>query len=181
MSGNKTLPSIGFLTVLEHPGQGWLGGYLLLNAAGRPLEFHCTAPVKPNRAQEILYGPTLKPFLFGEQIGQTLVAKSPLKPIFVCTDTAEVLSLQELVDFPVVLVLPGDGAPAGTTTTDLPREMAGWPRQRLGVRDVTLTANREADFASVSRQWSPYADGVDLLEPFLRIRDAVEETQRNER
>ncbi len=59
---------------------------MLLNAAGRPLEFHCTAPVKPNRTQEILYGPMLKPYLYGEQIGQTLLAKSKLMPVVVCTD-----------------------------------------------------------------------------------------------
>ena len=59
----KSAACLGFLTVVEHAELGLLGGYLLLNAAGRPLEFHCTAPVKPNRAQEILYGPTLRPYL----------------------------------------------------------------------------------------------------------------------
>ena len=58
-NGQKSLPAIGFLTVTRDLEQGLFGGYLLLNALGRPLEFHCTAPVRPNRAQEILYGPTL--------------------------------------------------------------------------------------------------------------------------
>ena len=69
----KSKPTLGFLTVVEHPQYGLFGGYLVLNTAGRPLEFHCTAPIKPNRAQEILYGPTLESFLYGEQIGQTLI------------------------------------------------------------------------------------------------------------
>ena len=43
--------ALGFLTVLEHEHLGLVGGYLILNTAGRPLEFHCTAPVKPNRAR----------------------------------------------------------------------------------------------------------------------------------
>ena len=50
----KSKPALGFLTVVEHPQYGLFGGYLVLNLAGRPLEFHCTAPIKPNRAQEIL-------------------------------------------------------------------------------------------------------------------------------
>ena len=70
-SGSKSVPSVGFLTVQEFTDLGLIGGYLILNAVGRPLEFHCTAPVRPNRAQEILYGPTLAPFLYGEQIGLT--------------------------------------------------------------------------------------------------------------
>ena len=69
---------LGFLTVVENETLGLIGGYLLLNAAGRPLEFHCTAPVKPSRTQEILYGPTLRPYLLAEVIGQALVAGSEL-------------------------------------------------------------------------------------------------------
>ena len=76
----KTPAALGFLTVLDHPQHGLMGGYLVLNAAGRPLEFHCTAPVKPNRAQQILYGPTLEPFLYGEQIGQALIGEIAIGP-----------------------------------------------------------------------------------------------------
>ena len=45
----KSQAALGFFTVLEHEQQGLIGGYLILNQAGRPLEFHCTAPVKANR------------------------------------------------------------------------------------------------------------------------------------
>jgi hypothetical protein len=101
----KFSPCLGFLTIVENAELGLIGGYLLLNAAGRPLEFHCTAPVKANRTQEILYGPTLKPYLYGEQIGQTLLAKSKLTPIVVCTDSDPVLSVREFTEIPVVLLL----------------------------------------------------------------------------
>ena len=186
-SGPKTLPSIGFLTVLEHPGQGWLGGYLLLNVSGRPLEFHCTAPVKPNRAQEILYGPTLQPFLFGEQIGHTLVTKSSLRPIFICTDSADVLSLREVVECPVVLIQSEDASAAGEDGRRLRVEGAhhGVPAphsaRKLGCRSVVLPRGFEAEFEQVAKLWAPHAEGVDLLEPFTRIREAVEETQRSDR
>ena len=63
----RSVPAIGFLTAVEHAEYGFFGGYLIVNAAGRPLEFHCTAPVKATRAQEILYGPTLRDYLY-EQI-----------------------------------------------------------------------------------------------------------------
>ena len=74
--GPKSLLAIGFLTVTRDVEQGLFGGYLVLNFLGRPLEFHCTAPVRPNRAQEILYGPTLDPYLVGERIGQALLETS---------------------------------------------------------------------------------------------------------
>ena len=113
-------PAIGFLTVIEHPQHGLFGGYLVLNLAGRPLEFHCTAPIKPNRAQQILYGPTLESFLYGEQIGSTLLGHAKTSPLLVCTDREPVLSLRDLVDMPVALVLPtGESGGAAGAGTDL--------------------------------------------------------------
>src|SRR4029453_6183030 len=107
--------SLGFLTVVENEELGLLGGYLLLNASGRPLEFHCTAPVKPNRTQEILYGPTLRPFLYGEQIGQTLLAKSKLTPLLVCTDSEPMLSVRDHTHIPIAFVEPRESVAARAT------------------------------------------------------------------
>ena len=90
--GPKSITALGFLTVVEQDPLGLVGGYLLLNGAGRPLEFHCTAPVKPNRAQQILFGPTLAPYLYGEQIGQTLIAKGAIAPMLVCRTPTNTVS-----------------------------------------------------------------------------------------
>src|SRR6187402_1940886 len=100
-------PAFGFLTIVEQPELGLLGGYLVLNAGGRPLEFHCTAPVKPNRAQEILYGPTLRPYLCGEQIGQALVSKAKSDVLLVFTDDASATGVREFSPCPVALVETG--------------------------------------------------------------------------
>src|SRR5437868_4473993 len=112
-SDAKPEPTIGFLTVVEHDQHGLMGGYLVLNAAGRPVEFHCTAPVKPNRAQQILYGPTLEPFLYGEHIGATLIKTSQQLPLAIMVDQPAALSVREHIKIPVAIVVPpnapGDG------------------------------------------------------------------------
>jgi len=94
MSNNdaKSNPALGFLTVINDPQFGLFGGYLVLNLSGRPLEFHCSAPIKPNRAQEILYGPTLEPFLYGEQIGRTLINQASTPPLLICTDRDQAMA-----------------------------------------------------------------------------------------
>ena len=95
-----------FSRSLDDPQHGLFGGYSS-QLAGRPLEFHCTAPIKPNRAQEILYGPTLEPFLYGEQIGQTLLERRR-QPRWSSAPTAPpALAVREHVQMPVALVLPG--------------------------------------------------------------------------
>ncbi len=184
-SGSKPLSTVGFLTIRETAEHGFLGGYLVLNPAGRPLEFHCTVPVIPNRAQEILFGPTLKPFIYGEQIGQTLVNKAKSKPAFVCVDVADALALGEHTSCPVLLVSPASTTNAEPSVRRDPPH-AGPPSAHtrlttfnLGENEVSLPAQRAGDRESVIRQWENAAGELDLREPFGRIHDAIGEAQRS--
>jgi len=164
--------ALGFLTVTEHAELGLFGGYLVLNAAGRPLEFHCTSPVKPNRAQEILYGPTLRPYLYGEQIGQTLIAKAKNEVALICTDHAACLSAREFVERPL-LVLLADSAEA--------TEASLGNRFDLGRKRAAISAKHCGDEEHARAIYGHLHDGVDLLEPFARIREALEEAQKSVR
>ena len=65
---SQSTPVLAFLTVSEGEDGNFFGGLLAVNLSGRPLEFHCTAPVRANRAQKILFGSTLPAFVYGEQI-----------------------------------------------------------------------------------------------------------------
>jgi hypothetical protein len=184
LSGAKSKTCLGFLTVVEDPDYGLFGGYLVLNFAGRPEEFHCTAPIRPNRAQQILYGPTLEPYLFGEQIGQALLTKSKARPVLVCTDREAALAVREHVDVPVALVLPSE-APA-PSTSEQPASGTSWridpahatPQLvsfRLGRNCLAVSAE---DQQQIGTQLAALADSFDLTEPFGRIREAIEEARR---
>src|SRR5262245_48274194 len=63
---------LGFLTVL-HEASGFIGGYLVTNLWGRPLEFRLSTAVQPNRVQQILYAQTLARYICGDLISRTLV------------------------------------------------------------------------------------------------------------
>src|SRR5438874_9502528 len=67
--------ALGFLTIVQEQN-GYLGGYLVTNLWGRPLEFRLSTAVQPNRVQQILYGPALQPYLCADLIGKTLVEKT---------------------------------------------------------------------------------------------------------
>jgi hypothetical protein len=201
-ANTNSRPSLGFLTVLEDPQHGLFGGYLLLNLAGRPLEFHCTAPIKPNRAQQILYGPTLEPFLYGEQIGATLLGHSNREPLAVLTDCQPVLSVRELVSVPVALVLPAVGAdmpaappegvcrgpaesrPAGTADQKsfrLDGAHPGGPRLltfELGRNRLAVPEHSGDDRQLIARRLAESAEWFDFEEPFTRIREAIAEAQQ---
>lgn len=155
----KSLTSLGFLTVIESDAHGLFGGYLVLSHAGRPLEFHCTAPVRANRAQEILYGPTLKPFLYGEQIGRTLINNSKLKPSLILTNLRPVLAVCQHIETPVLLI--------GNTPSA--------PTVKVGDYLIELP---DGNHATITEQLVAFAEQIDLLEPFERIDQAIREAQR---
>jgi hypothetical protein len=169
---SRTPSALGFLTVTEHADLGLFGGYLVLNAAGRPLEFHCTSPVKPNRAQEILYGPTLRPYLYGEQIGQTLIAKAKNEVALICTDHAACLAAREFIERPLLLLL--------SESSDVSGVVLG-SRFELGRNSAAVSAKFTSDEEQARALYGQLHDGVDLLEPFARIREALEEAQKSVR
>ena len=170
-------PAIGFLTVLEHPQHGLFGGYLVLNLAGRPLEFHCTAPVKPNRAQQILYGPTLEAFLYGEQIAGTLVEQAKTEPLVICTDREPVLAVRELISWPVAMVLPAEGqAGASDAATDPPRAAIAPSEPADGVWPQVLPSQRLFRFDAAHPVGPPLA-----VFQFRRNRLAVSQEALSDR
>jgi hypothetical protein len=185
-------PSIGFLTVLDHGEEGLYGGYLTLNLSGRPLEFHCTAPIKPNRAQEILYGPTLEPYLYGEQIGQTLLSKAGSQPLLVCTDHPAALAVRDYIDIPVTLVLP----PQENTVADSddPKTSSSQKTWRidsahgsnltefhLGRNHLAVPSKSIDDRQAIVKCLDDLSESFDMAEPFVRIREAIEEARRGGR
>jgi hypothetical protein len=194
-SGGKTPQSVGFLTVCEFEQQGLFGGYLVLNTTGRPLEFHCTAPVRPSRAQEILYGATLRPYLYGEQIGQTLLKKASTNPLVVFTDVDPALTVRDFTDFPVACVLLPDANSSERPDDDQvpPSRIDGahtgpgtpfaLRRHEFSIADQRLAVlqTHEKDAETINRRWEPFAAGFDLVEPFGRIREAIDEARRSAR
>ncbi len=183
---------LGFLTVVEDRKHGLFGGYLVLNRAGRPLEFHCTAPIRPNRAQEILYGPTLRPYLYGEQIGRTLLEKGSHSPAVVLTDCEPMLTAGEFITPPVVLV-GGNEADAEARTDRRLGNGSGQKWRIDGAQSAEpnlrfflvggqrLALQRDADSHdedSVVQRIGAVVASLDLTEPFERIRAAIDEARR---
>ena len=183
---SKSLPVIGFLTVVANADVGVCGGYLLLSQHGRPLEVHCTAPVKPNRAQEVLYGPTLMPYLYGEQVGQALFTAAAQKPAVVCTDVEDVLALREFVSVPVVMIGAKEQfEPSGSTSFHrFDRAHASSASKnrlihfKVDDQQLAVPANRETDCSQATEHLSRFVDGIDFTEPFGRIHEAIEEALR---
>jgi hypothetical protein len=171
-NGKQETLRLGFLTAIETPDNGFVGGLLVTNHFGRPLEFQCTVPVRPNATQTILYGPTLGPFLLGELIGGTLVEKAGVKPHLILTDREQILELRNHIEQPVVFV--------GTETQPTePQPEATAPSLKLGRQIVRFHPAHTEDHLAVSREGRHISGDADLQEPFERVREALQETLRS--
>jgi hypothetical protein len=157
---------LGFLRIVESPA-GDVGGMLVTNRMGRPLEFQCTSPVKANRTQEILYGQTLRPFLHSELIGKTLVERLQVKPDIILIDQPSLLDLRNHVEVPVACLLSGQA-------TDLPDQTC----VQLGGQSVYVHRDHPSDSDRITRHADQITANADLGEPLERVKDALLEATR---
>lgn len=152
--------NLGFLSVLHEPG-GYVGGYLVTNRWGRPLEFRLSSAVQPNRVQQVLYGDTLAAYVCGELIGKTLIDKTATAASLVVTDNPLALALRLRVDLPVALWQPVGSDPVGIAVTENLTCHAGFSDDATPIREVVQKLG-----------------SLDLGEPFRRIREAMGEARK---
>ncbi len=157
---------LGFLRIVEVDG-AFVGGMLVTNRMGRPLEFQCTTPVCANRTQQILYGTTLRPFLFCELIGRTLFERLQVKPQLILVSQRELLELREHVAVPV-------GCLAGSGDEELPDET----RLAVGRNSICFHVEYGGDTELVHNRLGAFPQDADLQEPLDRVADALNETLR---
>lgn len=163
--------TFGYLTAVQSPEYGYFGGFLIVSVLGRPLEFHCTAPIRPSRAQEILYGPTLQPYLLGEQICGALLGKAKLVPSIILTDHTAVLQARARATSPIVLVTARDMTQTATSSEQIQHPL-------LAEFEIEVPPGYEAERDAVVHALTEFAGRVKILEPFGRIQEAIREVQR---
>jgi hypothetical protein len=168
VSDRPTSVALGFLTVLQD-ATGWVGGYLVTNAWGRPLEFRHSTAVQPNRMQTVLYGPSLSEYLHADVIGKALVEKSSIKPDLLVTDCLPMLGLRARLDLPLVVLCPAFATP--------PAEARAFTHARSPV-PLLLPAKFTADEAVIVARLDATDPAIDLSEPFARVREAVAEVRK---
>jgi hypothetical protein len=167
-AASTSTPAFGFLTAVEDDQHGYFGGYLVLCQRGRQLEFHCSTPVLASQAQQILYGASLRSYLLGELIGETLVTKAQLPVQAILTDLEDMQSLG-LVRSEAVAWLTSI-----ETSLALPTAPSDGQSTTLG--DYRLAGDWRPDW--LRETLAPLAANIDLAEPFERIREAIHEAQR---
>jgi hypothetical protein len=159
---------LGFLTVLTEQ-TAYLGGYLVVNLWGRPLEFRLTSAVQPNRVQQILFGPTLPAYVCADLIGKTLVEKTALPIQLLVTDTEAALDLRLKLEVPIVWLVSEERADAPGLEVR-PRQ-----ERKPALRSHAMHPGEVEDIREMVAR---VEQNFHLAEPFARIREAIVEARR---
>jgi hypothetical protein len=155
--------NLGFLSVFQEPN-GFVGGYLVTNPWGRPLEFRLSSAVQPSKVQRILYGDTLDGYLCGEVIGKTLIDKTAAKAQLIFVDNPMSLELRTRIDVPVGL---------WQANVDPENAMPG-----LIVQNRLFCHAQFAEDVAAIRGVIDKIGNFDFGEPFSRIREALGEARK---
>jgi len=174
---NPSQITFGFISVREIESVGYCGGLLIVSQLGRPLEFHCSAPVVANRAQQILYGKTYRSFLFCEQIGLSLIEKTKGIPQLIIANTSSLAPLSELIEPPLVVLKNREGDPEEEFNTS--------PGTLFSLDDFDFWYAAKGGMVQRPDHQQPFirnllnsfTKSLTLDEPFERIEKAIEEAQ----
>ncbi len=145
----------------------------MVNSLARPLEFHCTLPVQPTRAQQILYGSTLSEFVCGEQIARALVSKAKGTPQILLADTLAVLTLRHMQSIPMVAIDFGGDAESSLARPDSQR--TDYHRFKAFGHQFSVLPEFANDSVAFKALFESDQSPLDLLEPFGRIEEALME------
>lgn len=186
---SEQVGAVGYLAAVEQDALGFFGALLLLGRNARPIEFHCTHPLRPKPAQRVLYGATLHRYLLAEQIPRALLNRAKAQPEVLLVQDPELIHLREQIDIPLALI--NQPSPSGSTDGNLPD--SGEESQQVDselligqLRFITSPAgpfaihqSYPADREPVELAMECITRHVDLDEPFERLQVAMEETVKS--
>ncbi len=168
--------SLGYLKIIEKDS-GFIGGLMITDDSGIPLEFKYTEPVIPSKIQQVIYGKVLKKYIREDVITKSLLKELKNIPSLIIVDEpSEISGKDKIGKFPAVSIqktsLPQLSAP-GETQRVKDKEIVFQPYQDLnplriifGVADPELQEKVLLIIEEISQK-------MDIAEPLERVEKAL--------
>jgi hypothetical protein len=129
------------------------GGCLITDSDTHPLEFRVSGAIRPTSMQRILYGDTLREYICIDLVGLPMLESLEGKPDLILVRDPEFLKLRPKVEIPVL-----------------------WARGTENSQYMLQAHPGYDQEAEVGRDLLPKRlRGRNIMEPFMRIRTALEE------
>ncbi|MBV9851586.1 MAG: hypothetical protein JO250_18105 [Armatimonadetes bacterium] len=171
--------SIGYVLSLAVADSVFMGGAMVTDPYGLPLEFRYTEPVRATRLQRVLYGDVLEKYIHGDVIVANLVGRLEQKPDIVLVSDPTLLPVLETAGRQAAALSPGRvpplkdyGAQQEVAEGDFFLQLtdSGSPvRVRLAPGGAADAARKD----EAARILTEIGRTMDALEPLVRVEAAV--------
>lgn len=167
---------IGYIDIYKTKQGEYLGGVLITDNLGIPIEFRHTETVSPSKVQQVLYGQALERFLKCETLAKCLLKEMEHKPSLLVVPDDEYYSLTKMFNYPFVQLALANREPMKQHG-----DFAEVTNEEIHLQLLTL---RQPIRVRVGRSGAPTMNAVkdllidlgrtmDVLEPLARVRDAL--------
>jgi hypothetical protein len=159
--------TLAYLTCPQDAANGFLGALMLTDDQTRPLHFGYVSPIRPTRIQRILFGSQIEEVVKVETIARNLIAGISTSPTVYFVDTEDLLAVRKVTGKPTAFLAKnaGEGEEA---------------RRLSSVRYSVWPGHRDEDLQRIGGIVADLETRIDLLEPFLRMREALKEVLKGE-
>ncbi|MEM0952122.1 MAG: hypothetical protein AAGI66_08285 [Cyanobacteria bacterium P01_H01_bin.74] len=195
--------SLGYISIISPGSNQFIGGLMVTDSRGLPVEFRYTEPVQPSKIQQVLYGGILGHYIKQEVILETLLKNCELKPHCLLTEDESLLEAQ-LDNLPVYriqatkmspvgnigTVVPGNdndflvqtsstGNPVRLYTQAKPEATAGTGQKNIAKPAKTAGRSQPSDLSKntqlsvISDLITHVGESLDLTEPLDRVQKAL--------
>ena len=168
--------SIAFLGYREFDdGEAYRGAILVTDEWGKPLEFRCTAPVRPTQLQRTLYGKSLLPHILTELIGAPLVSSVREKPQLILIADESYFDVRHKVSTPVIRVTRNGGTKAKPDDQSKSKSLLLQSASgKFAQVEVEAHWKFVADLESSGERLRDLFGRWDLTEPFQRLAEGLQ-------
>ncbi|BDI34384.1 hypothetical protein CCAX7_64350 [Capsulimonas corticalis] len=173
--------TIGYVLALPVAESVFMGGAMVTDAYGLPLEFRYTEPVRATKLQRVLYGDVLEKYIQADVIAGNLVSRLEQKPELILVFDANLLSSMDGSKQKIAWISPGRGTPLkeygalqdgpdGEFSLQLTE--SGAP-MRIRYQVTGAVASDVTRKSEIARILTDCGRTMDLLEPQTRVETAV--------
>lgn len=168
--------AIGFLGYREFDdGEAYRGAILVTDQWSKPLEFRCTAPIRPTQLQRTLYGKSLLPHVLTELIAAPLISSVRERPQLILIADDAYFDVRYKTTAPVIRVTRHIGAKP--KQSDQPKSKALLIQSESGrFAQVEIEAHWRfgSDLESCGDRLRGLFGRWDLIEPFQRLNEGLQ-------
>lgn len=188
MANNTENFKMGYLLISSPVPNVFVGGLMVNDSRGLPLEFRYTEPIQPTKIQQVLYGQVLSRYIKREVIEETLLKSLDSKIQCLIVEDENLLDYPAK-GFPVLRLGETKSSPIGSVGTVesvsgkeflLQTSKEGSPL-RVQLADTPPTGSTEGEASSngaPSKEFiqllAQVGEAMDLVEPLKRIEKALE-------